>query len=299
VISRVTQQTIQRSTLANLQLNLSTMAGMQAKMSSGKKINVPSDDPAAASDILRLRGEQRAQTQYVRNADDGTSWLTTVDTAIQSSLSVLRRARDLTVQSGDAALGATSREALATEIDGVRDSLLAQANTTYLGRQVFAGTSDKGAAFATDPIAGPYTWTGTPNAPVERRVGPITKVRVDADGSATFGSGTSSVFALLDQVSAALRTPGADATAFLGQIDAHMDNMLTQVSAVGARQNQVSDAQSDLLTAQLTTKTQLSGIEDIDLAETILQLQSQQVAYQGALGAAAKVLQPSLLDFLK
>jgi flagellar hook-associated protein 3 FlgL len=299
VIGRVTQQTIQRSTLANLQLNLSTMADMQAKMSSGKKITVPSDDPAAASDLLRLRGEQRAQTQYARNADDGNSWLTTVDTAIQSSVSVLRRARDLTVQSGDAALGATSREALATEIEGVRDSLLAQANTTYLGRQVFAGTSDKGAAFATDPAGVPYTWTGTPNAPVERRVGPVTQVRVDVDGKAAFGSGAGSVFALLDQVATALRTPGADATAFIGQIDTHMDNMLTQLSGVGARQNQVSDAQSDLLTAQLTTKTQLSGIEDIDLADTILQLQSQHVAYQGALGAAAKVLQPTLLDFLR
>ncbi|MGV8977957.1 MAG: flagellar hook-associated protein FlgL [Cellulomonas sp.] len=299
MIGRVTQQTVKYSTLANLQLNLSSMANMQAKMSSGKKISVPSDDPAAASDILRLRGEQRAQTQYVRNSDDGNSWLTTVDTAIQSSLSVLRRARDLTVQSGNGGLGATSRDALATEIEGVRDSLLAQANTTFLGRSVFAGTSDKGAAFVTDPTAGPYSWTGTPGAPVERRVGPITTVRVDVDGQAAFGSGAGSVFALLDQIAGALRTPGTDATAFLGQIDAHMDNMLTQVSAVGARQNQISDAQSDLLTAQLTTKTQLSGIEDIDLADTILQLQSQEVAYKGALGAAAKVLQPTLLDFLR
>ena len=86
MIGRVTQQTMQRSTLANLQLSLSTMADMQAKMSSGKKIQVPSDDPAAASDLLRLRGEQRAQTQYSRNADDGNSWLTTIDTAIQSSV---------------------------------------------------------------------------------------------------------------------------------------------------------------------------------------------------------------------
>jgi flagellar hook-associated protein 3 FlgL len=299
VIGRVTQQTMQRSTLANLQLSLSAMADMQAKMSSGKKIQVPSDDPAAASDLLRLRGEQRAQTQYSRNADDGNSWLTTIDTAIQSSVSVLRRARDLTVQGGDGALGATSREALATEVDGVRDSLLAQANTTYLGRQVFAGTSDKGAAFATDPVGGPYTWTGTDNAPVERRVGPVTKVRVDVDGKAAFGSGTGSVFAVLDQLATALRTPGADTSAFIGQIDTHMNNMLTQLSGVGARQNQVTDAQSDLQTAQLTTKTQLSGVEDIDLADTILKLQSQQAAYQGALGAAAKVLQPSLLEFLK
>jgi flagellar hook-associated protein 3 FlgL len=299
MISRVTQQTIQRSTLANLQLNLATTASMQSKLSSGKKITVPSDDPAAASDILRLRGEQRVQTQYVRNADDGGSWLTTVDGALTSSLSALRRARDLTVQSGDGALGATSREALATEINGLRDSLLAQANTTYLGRSVFAGTSNTGAAFAPDAMTGLQTWTGTAGASVDRRIGATTTVRVDADGSAVFGSGTDSVFALLDTIATTLRTPGADAAASLGDIDTRMEKMLTQVASVGARHSQVLTAQTELQSTQLMTTTQLSGIEDIDLAETILQLQAQQTAYQGALGAAAKVLQPSLLDFLK
>jgi len=303
MISRVTQQTVQRSTLANLQLNLATMAGTQAQMSSGKKISVPSDDPAAASDILRLRGEQRTQTQYVRNADDGTSWLTTIDTSITSSLSALSRARDLTVQSGDAALGATSREALAREVETVRDSLLAQANTTFLGRSVFAGTSNAGEAFttvpatATDPAT--YTWTGTAGAAVERRVGAVTSVRVDSDGSAVFGNGTDSVFALLDQIAKDMRTPGADATTNLTAMDTRLEAMLSQVSAVGARTNQIASAQSDLATAKVTMATQLSGIEDIDLADTILRLQSQEVAYKGALGAAAKVLQPSLLDFLR
>jgi flagellar hook-associated protein 3 FlgL len=78
-----------------------------------------------------------------------------------------------------------------------------------------------------------------------------------------------------------------------------MENMLTEVSSVGARANQVASAQTSITGQQLTTKSQLSGIEDIDLAETILNLQMQQVAYQGALGAAAKVLQPSLMDFLR
>ena len=256
---------------------------------------------AAASDVLRLRGEQRTQTQYARNADDGTSWLTTADTSITSSLSALSRARDLTVQSGDAALGATSREALAKEVEAVRDSLLAQANTTFLGRSIFAGTSNAGVAFTTDTTTTPatYTWTGVAGSSVERRVGAVTSVRVDSDGSAVFGDGATSVFALLDQVAKDLRTPGADATLNLTAMDTRMESMLSQVSAVGARTNQITSAQSDLATAKLTTTTQLTGIEDIDLAETILKLQSQEVAYKGALGAAAKVLQPTLLDFLR
>jgi len=292
MIPRVTHQTIQRSTLANLQGNLSAMAALQAKMSSGKNVSVPSDDPAATSDILRLRGDQRAVAQYQRNASDADSWLTTADTAITDAAASLRQARDLTVQGGNGALGQSSRDALATQIDGIRDSLLAQANATYAGRSVFAGTSNAGAAFDAD-----YTWTGTGTS-VDRRIDSGTTVRVDVDGVATFGSGTSSVFALLDDIASTLRA-GGDPTSSLGAIDERMQSMLGQLAGVGVRAKQVSDMKTTLTSTDLTVKTQLSGIEDIDLAEVILDLQSQEVAYNGALGAAAKVLQPTLMDFLR
>lgn len=293
MINRVTHQTVQRSTLGNLQQNLSTMADLQAKMSSGKNINLPSDDPAGASDMLRLRGEQRAQTQFARNADDGNGWLTTVDSALTSSLATMRRARDLVVQGGNGGLGATSREALAAEVDGLRAALLEQANTSYLGRSVFAGTSGAGVAFTAD-----YAFTGTPGSSVERRVAENTTVRVDADGAAVYGEGADSVFALLETVSATLRS-GGDVTTHLTAMDSRFESMLTQVSGVGARQNRVQDAQSALLETQQSTKAQLSAIEDVDLAGIILELQMQEVAYQGALGAAGKVLQPTLMEFLR
>ena len=303
MIPRVTHLTVQRQTLSNLQGNLTAMADLQAQLSSGKKITVPSDDPAGASDVLRLRGEQRALTQYSRNATDGDSWLTTVDSALQASLTAMRRARDLTIQGGNGGLGQSSRDALAADIEGVRATIMDQANASYSGRTVFAGTSDAGFAF--DPAANPldppavkYAWHGVAGSSVERRVSDATTVRVDADGAAVFGDGDTSVFALLDEVAGILRA-GGDPTSRLNDIDARMEAMLTELSSAGARQNQVGSAQTAIVGNQLTTKTQLSGIEDIDLAQTILDIQMQEVAYNGALGAAAKVLQPSLMDFLR
>lgn len=299
MIGRVTHQTIQRSTLGNLQLNLDAMADLQAKMSGGKRITLPSDDPAGTSDALRLRAEKRAAEQYARNADDGNAWLTTVDSALQSSLTALRRARDLAVTGTNGAMGPTSREALAVEVEGIRDGLIEQANASYLGRSVFAGTSDAGRAFSGSTGTPPYTFSGTSGATVDRRISAQTTVRVDADGAAVFGAGATSVFALLDQVAATLRTTGGDPSSHLDAIDAHMENMLTQLSDVGARQNRVMTAQVELKSTQQGLRTQLSSVEDLDLAEVILELQMQEVSYQGALGAAAKVLQPSLMDFLR
>jgi flagellar hook-associated protein 3 FlgL len=292
-IGRVTQFTVRNSTLENLQHNLSKMSTLQAQMSSGSKINSASDDPAATADVLRLQGEQRVLAQYGRNADDGEAWLTTVDTALQTSLASVRKARQLTINGGDGALGATSRIALAQEIEGIRDALLAQANTTYLDRPVFAGTS-AGPAFT----AGTYAYNGAPAGTVERTVASGTTIRVDSPGADVYGEGDDSIFKVLDDIAATLRADG-DPTDQLDAIDGHVNKMLAEVSSVGARQNQVESAQSVISANHLTSTTRLSAIMDVDLAQIILDLGSQEVAYKGALSAAAKVLQPTLLDFLR
>ncbi|MBO0922404.1 flagellar hook-associated protein FlgL [Cellulomonas sp. zg-ZUI222] len=298
-MTRITHATVQRSTLANLQANLHAAARLQAQMSSGTKISVPSDDPSGAHDLLRLRAEQRTTAQHQRNVADGDAWLATVDTALTQSLSIMRGARDLAVRAGSGALGPDAREALAAEVEARRDALLQQANTTYSGRQVFAGTT-AGPAFTTDTTTTPpgYAWHGT-GAAVTRQVGSESTVRVDADGSAVFGTGPTSAFAALDALAAAIRSGDSDMTAGITAIDGHVSAMLEQVASVGARHNQVLEAKDVLATRSLTLTQQVSGVEDVDLAEVILQVQSQEVAYRGALGAAAKVLQPSLMDFLR
>lgn len=304
MISRITQQTIQRSTLANLQNNLTKMAQLQARMSSGTLINVPSDDPSGTSDVLRLRADQATVAQYTRNASDADGWLTTVDTALTTSLTQIRQARDIAVRSGNGSLNAQGREALAADLDGIRESLLQQANTSFSGRSVFAGTSDAGKAYTTVP--GPpatYTFTGVAGATVERRVSPETLVRVDGDGAAAYGvddpvAGTSSVFTLLDSMAASLRA-GNDISGQIGDIDTRIDAMLSQTSAVGARQNQITMAKSTLADDTLAIKSHLSDVQDIDLPSTIVELQMQEIAYQSALGATQRVLQPTLMDYLR
>ncbi|MBN9326858.1 MAG: flagellar hook-associated protein 3 [Cellulomonas sp. 73-145] len=301
MLGRVTQQTVQASSLRNLQSNLSRMAALQAQMSSGTKLSLPSDDPSATSDVMRLNASSRQLDQFSRNASDGTSWLTTIDTALSSTTTALQRARDLTVQGGNGAYGTTSRQALATEIAGIRDDLLKQANTTFLGRTVFAGTSNTGAAYTvgTDASGNPtYTFNGVATSSVQRQVGTDTQVRVDSDGSAVFGNGSSSVFATLDGIAATLNA-GGDPTSQLADLDKHLNAVTNEAASVGSRQRVLDASTADLTSASQTVKTQTSGLQDIDLAAVIMQLKSQEVAYQGALGATGRVLQPTLMDFLK
>ena len=298
MINRVTQQTVQRTTLANVQLNLAKMSDLQARMSSGKLITKPSDDPAGTATAMSLRSQVRAAEQFSRNADDGVGWLSTVDFALNASVTDLRKARDLTVQGGNGSLNAAGREAIARQLEGVRDGLLAQANATYLGRSVFAGTSDAGVAFTDGAAVPPYAWTGTAGATVDRRLATDTTVRADADGATVFGTGAGSVFALIDSIAADLRA-GLNVGPRLTEIDTRMDTMLGELSGAGTRYNQMTAGQDLTGKAVMDLTSQLGRVEDIDLAATILDLESQEVAYKGALGAAARVLQPTLMDFLR
>lgn len=299
-IGRVTHFTVRNSTLENVQANLQKMSQLQAQMSSGVKINRASDDPSGTADVLRLQNEQRQLDQYSRNASDGEAWLTTVDSAISTSLTTLNKARELVVRAGNGALGDTSRDALASELEGLRDGLLAQANTTYLGRPVFAGTVE-GPAYSDD-----YEFADAGSGTVTRTVASDTIIRVDVRGSAVFGDGDESVFKLLDDIIAVLRggddptqVPAADGRANLDAVDGFLDRMKTEIASVGARQNQITAAQDLIAERQVTAKGRLSAVQDVDLAQIILDLGAQEVAYKGALAAGAKVLQPTLLDFLR
>jgi len=296
MIPRVTSQTQMRSAQANLQASAQRLAQLQEQSSSLKIISRASDDPARAGNALAVRAEQRATAQYTRNADNGNGWLTTLDTALGASTTILNRVRDLTVQGSNAGtMTPAAKEAIAVQIDGLKKDLLTQANASYLGRTVFAGNSDAGVAFTAEGIH-----SGGSSAGVERRVGAGSTVRVDADGAAIFGSGDTSVFALLDTISAALRSPDptVSVSAHLAAIDTHVTAVIGARSEVGARQDRIETASASLVAQKGSLEAQRVQLEDADLATVILDLKLQEIAYQSALAVTARVIQPTLMDFL-
>jgi flagellar hook-associated protein 3 FlgL len=292
MISRVTSQAMTQTALRNLQSGLTTLSRLQDQATSQRAFAVPSDDPAAASTALDIHAAQRRTTQYARNIDDGLAWLTTVDNSLTASTDLLSRARDLTAQGANSgALDATALEAIAVELEGIRSELLAQANTRVLGRSVFAGTSDA-PAFAAD-----YSFSGVAGGEVHRRISDGETVRVDASGAEAFGVGAGSVFAVLDAVVADLRS-GTNVGPRLAQIDDRLNTMLGVQGAVGARQNQVLRAKEAALDATVSLEAQRAAVEDVDTVEVLVALRAQELVYQSALSVTARVLQPTLLDFL-
>jgi flagellar hook-associated protein 3 len=203
---RITQRAVALTSLQGLNRNLDAVGRLQQQLTSGRLINAPSDSPTGTNRALQTRGDIAATAQFSRNATDGKTQLEATDSALTTMLAQVRRVRDLAVQgSNSGAMGTSSREAIATEVDQLRNSLLDLANQQLQGRPLFGGVTTGSVAF--DPASGDYvgTGSGSTDPKVMRRVSETERVRVDITGeeALTLDSGDT-LFKVLDDLSAAL-----------------------------------------------------------------------------------------------
>lgn len=290
---RVTQRTISSNTAANLQHNLAHMQRLQEQLSSGRQLSRPSDSPTGTVSALRLRAELRRGEQLVRNATDGIGWLATADTSLTQAIDVMGRVRELALRGNNGTMGPEDREAIAIEVDTLREHLVGIANSTYLGRPLFAGTSASPVAYDT---AGVYQGdAGT----VDRTVLDGVSVQVNVTGPQVFGPAGGDVFTVLTNIANDLRTNPANLGTDITALDQRFLDLKTGLSQVGARYHQVEAMRTRTEGAQLDAQNALAEVESVDLPKTITELSMQEVAYQAALSATARVIQPSLIDFLR
>lgn len=294
-LTRVTQSMMSRHSLDAMQTSLTRLAKLQEQLSTGRVLNRPSDSPTDTTSAMRIRSTLADTKQYGRNAEDGNGWLGTIDAALTNANDQVLRARDLALQGANEGVsGQSARDALAAEVDQIRAGLVNTANSNYLGRPVFGGVTAGPAAYDANGV-----YVGTVGA-VNRTISEGSSVRVDVDGNAAFGATGSSVFDHLAALSTALRT-GDQTTisASITALHADRDRITTTQAQVGSTQNRVEAAIQAASDNQLRLSSSLSDVENADLPKTMVDLQMQQVAYQAALGATSRVMQPSLLDFLK
>jgi flagellar hook-associated protein 3 FlgL len=288
---RITQQSISASTMRGLQANLSRMQDLQAQLSSGKRIAVASDDPSGTASAMTFRSQQAADEQYLRNIDQVSARLGVTDNTLTQLSDRLRGVRDLLVQAGNAGLGADSRNALAAQAAALKSEIVDLYNTTYLDRPVFGGTVP--GQQAVDPTTGAYIGN---DQSVQTRISRDATVRIDVKGSDVAADTTP---ALLDRIVADLGTTATIPSADFTDLDATLSKVMQALGDVGARASRVDSTKANVDSHRLDLVARISENEDVDLPQAIMNLQSQQVAYQAALGASAKILQTSLLDYLR
>jgi flagellar hook-associated protein 3 FlgL len=313
---RVTNNVMTNRLLADLRAGYARMAQTQDQISSGKRINKPSDDALGAARARLQRAELEGIERHRAGAGTATSWLDASETALSRVNDQLQRARELVVQGANGTLSKTDRSRIADEIDqlaaSAKDVMSIRVGDTY----IFSGT---------DTTQPPYTAAGGDaylrnTATILRDVGPGVSIQLNAQvptvpsgtapltGRAILGDGPGAadgrVLDTLRTIAAHLRSGAAADVQALGTtdlqaLDANLRAVTDARAAVGATQNRVDAAITRLDDLEATGKTVLSDIEDTDLAQALSDLSMQQTAYQAALRSGAQIIQPSLMDFLR
>jgi len=300
--TRVTQGMLNQNMLYNLSRNYREMEKTQEQASSGKKISRPSDDPVTAVRGMFYRSSLNEIDQYKKNTSDGLSWMTATDEALDEVTSVLHRVKELTVQGLNGSNGDADRQAIAAEINQLKEHLGEIANTQMSGKYVFAGTDTNQPPYRADSqVPGsPLEFRNQNQEVLELQVGQSNNVQINVLGVNVFNNdGTGGLFKVLDDLVADFQTANGGSSEHLAKLEGQLDNLLKERSELGARMNRMELSMSRVEGLELSTTSMLSKEEDVDISKVIINLKTQENVQRAALSVGASIIQPSLVDFLR
>lgn len=278
--------------------NLERLQKGQNMLSSGKKFTRPSDDPVAVATSLRIKTDMARNDAYTKNADDAKSWLEITDSALSQLGDLLQRTRELAVEGANGTLTQSDMEKIAQEIMQIKQQMVQVGNTQYNGRYIFAGFRTDSAPFS--ETANGYS--GDDNF-IEFEVGPGgNKMAVNVPGSRLFDvvGGTSQLLEMMDKLKSALENGNHQSvSSMIADVDKQLENVLSVRAEVGAKLNRIDLIQNRLQNDNYNFTALLSKNEDADMAQVITNLKMDENVYRASLAAGARIIQPSLIDFLR
>lgn len=312
---RITNNMLVNNLVYNLNQNLKTMEKLQYQLATGKKFRVPSDDPIGASKSLKFNTDISKLEQYKRNAEDAMSWMNDTEAALAEIGEVLKRAYELTVDAANGTKDDGDLLKIREEIEQLKDHLVQIANTTYSGRHIFSGyKTDKPLMIVVEGENGKeikYNISIDKSEVFVYNVGISERVEVNTLGGLVFGApdvgysgevtkghtpGLIKVFNNLSQALEETNSEGLQEA--IEDLQAGMEQVLSVRSQVGAKMNRLELTVKKLDLQINNTKELLSYNEDVDIAEAIMHMSMAQNVYVSSLMTGAKIIQPSLAQFL-
>jgi flagellar hook-associated protein 3 FlgL len=336
---RVTNKMLSHSFLTDMRTNLKNMQTLQQQMTSGKEIRKPSDDPFKVARAMQLNTDINTNKQYNENIKDTVNWLDTTDTALGKVGDSLQRVRELLVSAGNAAYGSDEKRAIKDEINQKVSEISQTLNTNFDGKYIFAGTrgTTKPVNTQTDTLgntklvyngrSGLALDTTVATDPDKAEMGMISSdliVEISQNVTIEYNVSASDILSFKNSagtVTKDLRTVLNDITSHLDGKDSTgavysgataditgvdltnitdaISNLLKVRSEVGAKQNRMESALEKNTDENFNMTEILSKTEDIDITEKTMEYANMQTVYVASLQTSAKVIQPSLMDYLR
>jgi len=299
---RVTHRMLAQTVNRNLRHNLHSLQEKSAQLSSGRLFTRPSQDPVGTYKVMRISGAGLMRNeQYQRNISEGITWLTVTEEALAEAIEAVQRLRELAVYTANGTLTPEDMQAIAPEVRQLLENLVGIGNAEVTGLYIFGGHQTKEAPFLLEEGSLNVAYRGDEGLRIIE-ITPHQSLPVNFPGAGVFGGDGTGLFQTVIEMYEAL-TQTFDQQALGGgilqQLDAHLDHLLQCRAEAGARMKRLSTTQERLLNEHIYLRELRSKIEDIDIAELVTKFTMQQNAYYAALSTGAKMIYPSLVDFLR
>lgn len=284
------------SMLRNLSNSYEKMGKYQDQLATGKKINRPSDDPVVAMKGIQYRTNLAEVEQFKRNFSEAYNWIENSDSALDKATSVLQRIRELTVQASNGTYEKSQRESISAEIGQLKEHLESIANTKVGNKYIFNGTDT-----TSQPVSGGTVSSNS--SPVEIELSKGVKVKVNVTPSDVFtrsavpGEG---LFTDLENLINDLSSETGDGIGdYLGHLDTHTNKVVSARAELGARINRMEMMEARIDEQEVIANRMLSDNEDADIERVITDLKTQESVHRAALSVGSRIIQPTLMDFLR
>lgn len=301
---RVTQGMLTGNMLRNLSASYARLGKYQDQLATGKKINRPSDDPVIAMKGMVYRTNLTEVEQFKRNFSEAYNWIENSDAALDKATQALQRIRELVVQASNDTYEVSQRAAISEEIKQLTEHLASIANTKVGDKYIFNGTDT-----LTQPVdlnqTPPVVSANTNEVKIELSKGIYISVNVNPtkvfnyDNKAKGNGLFSDLESLNNNDLNDATKSGKDINQYLGYIDKHINNLLSARAELGARLNRIELMEERIDQQEVIANRILSDNEDADIERVITDLKTQEIVHRAALGVGARIIQPTLLDFLR
>jgi len=303
---RITNNMLINNMIGYMGNNLDRMSKYQNQLATGKKISVPSDDPIVAARALRLRTDVAEIEQYQKNVKDAQSWMQVTEDALAKIGDVLQRSRELAVQASNGALTVDDTKKIGEEVKQLKNQLIQLGNSTYADRYIFSGFKTDVKLLNDDGTFAIDVNTITENIKYEIGVGDDININIaggdlfNNGGDAAAGPVPGKLIQDFNSYIAALDSGDHNTiNNTISIIDVDMNNVLRTRADLGARLNRVDLTSNRLESDNISFTKLMSDNEDVDMAETIMNLKNEENAYKASLAGGARIIMPSLVDFLR
>jgi flagellar hook-associated protein 3 FlgL len=278
------------------------MTQAQTQLSTGLKVNVVSDAPDVISPLLQAQAHLSTAQQVSSNLGQVSTEVNTGEQALESATSLYDQVQTLSAEGSTSTQTASGRAGIAQQLQSIEQQMVGLANTSVNGRYIFSGDTDQ---------AQPYTFDATQTDPVSVYQGSASTRTIQAGNGTTFPVAltaqqifdstdpTTNVFTSINNMVTALNSNDQAAISTANAaLPAASSYLNSQLAFYGTAQDAISSATTSAATLVTQLQTQISGMQDADETQSILEFSQAQTEQQAALQSFQQIPRTSLFDFL-